>query len=115
MLVSSQLAPVIFKFFSFSALMPVRSLKFTFSNYYVWETEQGMFSLHIHMDGTQNAVVSIFSIVWVQKFTITFSSLSSFCQGSLPYAAGSQDSKEIGCIIVDRCIDFLNIHGLLAF
>ena len=75
MLVSSQLAPVIFKFFSFSALMPVRSLKFTFSNYYVCETEQGMFSLHIHMDGTQNAVVSIFSIVCVQKFTITFSSL----------------------------------------
>ena len=41
--------------------------------------------------------------------------VSSFCQGSLPCAAGSQDSKEIGCIIVDRCIDFLNVHGLLAY
>ena len=41
--------------------------------------------------------------------------VSSFCQGSLRCAADSQDSKEVGCIIVDRCIDFLNIHGLLAF
>ena len=41
-----------------------------------------------------------------------YTNMFSFCQGSLP---GSQDSKEIGCIIVDHCIDFLNAHGLLAF
>lgn len=67
--------PSRFQFFSFSVLMPVCSLKFTFSNCYVREIKQGMFSLHIRTDSTRNAVDSIFSIMCVQKFTITFSSL----------------------------------------
>ena len=64
MLVGSQLAQSFSNFFIFS--LDASALR---------ETEQGVFSLHIHMDGTQNAVVSIFSIMCVQKFTITFSSL----------------------------------------
>lgn len=36
-----------------------------------------------------------------------------FCQGSIPRASGSEETKDIGCIIVDRCIDFLDVYGLL--
>ena len=61
MLVGSQLAQSFSNFFIFS--LDASALR---------ETEQGVFSLHIHMDGTQNVV---FSIMCVQKFTITFSSL----------------------------------------
>ena len=79
------------------------------------ETEQGVFSLHIHMDGTQMQLSQFQYNVCSEIHHHIFIIVSSFCQGSLPCAAGSQDSKEIGCIIVDRCIDFLNIHGLLAY
>ena len=33
----------------------------------------------------------------------------------MPYTTGSDKSKDIGCIIVDRCIDFLDTYGLLFF
>ena len=50
MLVGSQLAQSFSNFFIFS--LDASALR---------ETEQGVFSLHIHMDGTQNAV-SQFSV-----------------------------------------------------
>jgi len=31
--------------------------------------------------------------------------------GSIPRASGSEETKDIGCIIVDRCIDFLDVYG----
>ena len=33
-------------------------------------------------------------------------------QSSLPYSSVDVKSRDIGCIIVDRCIDFLDTYGL---
>ena len=105
MLVGSQLAPVVFQFFSFLVLMPVRCGKpnrVCFLYISIWMAPKC---------SCLNFQYNVCSEIHHHLFII----VSSFCQGSLPCAAGNQDSKEIGCIIVDRCIDFLNVHGLLAY
>ena len=41
-------------------------------------------------------------------------SVCLFLQRSLSSTCKSDESKDVGCIIVDRCIDFLDIYGLCA-